>query len=106
MSAVIRPFNPRPPARRAQQTRHVRVVAAGVRDADYFPRIIGRGQYRGVGQAGVFLDGKRVHVSPREHGLTFAVTQDADNARPTNPFEDFVTEFLSFDAASAAVLVS
>ncbi len=40
--------------------------------------------------------GERVHISPRQHGLAFAVSEDADNAGATNPFEDFVTGFLEF----------
>ena len=72
------------------------VVSARMRDAYRFPRIVGRGKCRGIRQAGVFLDGQRVHVGPREHSLTFAVLQDSDNASATNSFEHFVTKFLKF----------
>ncbi len=74
----------------------MRIMAAGVRHVDGLPVQISRSERRGVGQARVLLDRKRVHVGPREHRLAFAVPQDADNARTANPFEDFVTEFLEF----------
>ena len=82
--------------RRAEQTRYMRVVAAGMHDADGLPRIISCSQCRGVGQTCVFLDGKRIHVGPREHGPAFAVAKGTDDAGPPNPFEDFVTEFFQF----------
>src|SRR5689334_3034192 len=62
--------------RRAQQTRDMRIMAASMRDSDFVPRVINRGHRRSVGQPGLFLYGKRVHVSSREYGLTSAVPQD------------------------------
>jgi hypothetical protein len=73
----------------------MRVVSAGMRDADSL-RNINRSHCRGVWQTSVLLDGKRVHISPREHGLSVAVPQNAHDAGLPNPFQDFVTEFLEF----------
>lgn len=65
-------------------------------DADCVPRVINCGERRSVGQSRIFPHGKRVHVSAREYGLAFTVAQDADDSGTTNPFEDFVAEFLEF----------
>jgi hypothetical protein len=82
--------------RRAQQTGHVRIMAAGVRYADRFPGSISCGECRSVRQTGVLPHGKRVHVGPREHGLALAVSEDADDAGAADPFDNFVTDFLEF----------
>ena len=78
--------------RRAQQAGHVSVVTAGMHDGDTGPSIIGRRQCRCVRQARALLDGKRVHVGAREHGLARAVSEDADDAGTADLLEDFVAE--------------
>src|SRR5438477_13200022 len=47
---------------------------------------------RCVRQAGALLDGKRVHVGAREHGLARAVSEDADDAGTADLLEDVVAE--------------
>ena len=60
--------------RRAQQAGHMDVMATRMHDADSGAVIIRRGECRCVGQAGAFLDGQRVHVGAREHGLAGAIS--------------------------------
>src|SRR3954453_10628909 len=70
--------------RRAQQTCHMGIMAAGMCDADCVPRVINSGNLRSVGQLRVFPHGKRVHVGSREYGLASTVAQDADDSSTTD----------------------
>lgn len=81
---------------RAQQTRHVRVMTAGMCDADGVTRVVNCCRCRSVGQSRVFPHGKCVHVSSREYRLPFTIPQDADYSGTTNTVEDFVAEALEF----------
>src|SRR2546421_8049748 len=78
--------------RRAQQARHVDVVAARMHDAGNATGIVRRGQCRRVGQARALLDGKGVHVGACKDGLSRAIPHDPDDAGSADLFEDFVSE--------------
>src|SRR6185503_3861183 len=80
----------------SQQTRHMHVMAASMGDADCVPRVINSGACRSVGESCVFPHGKCVHVSSREYGLPFTIAQDTHDSCTTNPFDDFIAEFLEF----------
>src|SRR3712207_4114906 len=71
-------------------------MAASVRDADRLPGHVGRCECRSIRQTGVLPHGERVHVSPCQDCPAFTVSEDADDAGATNPFDDFVTEFPEF----------
>src|ERR1044072_3177557 len=58
---------------RAQQTRHMRVMAASMRDADCVPRVINCGACRSVRQTCVFTHWKCVHIGSGQYGLPFTV---------------------------------
>jgi hypothetical protein len=74
----------------------MRVVAASVCNGDGFSGRVGGSAHRRVWKAGVLLDGKCVHVSPREHRSPFTVAKDADNAGLANPFVYIVTQLVEF----------
>ena len=67
-------------ARGAEQHRHVDVVAAGVHDADVLALGIGGANGGRVVEAGLFFDGKRVHIAADEETRAGAVLKDGDDA--------------------------
>src|SRR6185437_8090932 len=81
---------------RAQQTRHMRVMAAGMCDANCVTRIVNCGHCRSIGQSSVLPHGKCVHVSSREYSLACTITKDAHDSGATNTVDDFVAEVLEF----------
>ena len=57
----------------------VDVVAAGVHDADFLAGCVGDGDVAGVGEAGLFDDGKGVHVGADEEGGAGPVLEEGDD---------------------------
>ena len=66
------------------------VVAAHMPDGDGVSVVILRRGLAGIGKAGCFLDGQRVHVGAQHDGRPVAVAEQADDAGLSDARRDFV----------------
>ena len=66
------------------------IVAAHMTDGDGVSVAILHRDLAGIGKAGCFLDGQRVHVGAQHHGRPLAVPEQADHAGLSDTCRDFV----------------
>ncbi len=67
-------------ARGADEHGGVNVMSARVHHADLLPGLVVHEDVRGIGDAGLFDDGERVHVGAHEQRGAGAVLEDGDDA--------------------------
>ena len=65
-------------------------MTAGVHHRHGLPVAVGRRDVAGIGQAGRFLNRKRVHVGAQHDDWTVAVAQQTDNARLSDSGGHFI----------------
>ena len=68
------------------------VVPAGVHDGDIASRVVFGTDFAGVGQAGLFLNRKRVELGAKHHGRAGAVLEDGNNSSSADMFGNVIAQ--------------
>ena len=90
------------PSGRADEARHVDVVAAGVHHADVAPGLVASLDLARVGKTGLLDDRQRVHVGANQHHRALAVLEDADDAELADVRRDARARLCQFLRRSAS----
>ena len=76
---------------RADEPSHVHVVAAHVPYRHRVPLAVRHLDLAGIGKAGRFLDGQRIHIGAQHHCRPFAVAEQTDDTGFSDPRRHLVT---------------